>query len=381
MTARPCALVNLVGDFLTHPLAYFSAPPRLPLLPTTRSPQVEVDFQDYMDTMKQKGGGGCVFKIHTYSGPTYCAACHKLLTGIRHQGFQCERCGMDAHKQCRKDVPACPIGGGGGGAGGAESNEAVSKGKITLKSTSKAIGGLLKGFSRRGSSPLSSSLPKSDGKATKATKKVAKREANIEKGCRFVWDDISGNREEDWGYDAEAERTAYAIALRKKRGRRPSVAGLMGVLHIGGKPKKDADPAAAATAAAAAAAAAAEAERGVASANVQTRGRRSSADALEDLGRVQRGEITMGEFLAAGKPDGFGGPQDEAEGAEGASRGGRLRTLLSSGHLLEEDDQGARGVVEGAAPEGSVTAAGAEEAARAAAIAAEARRQLTGAGV
>jgi hypothetical protein len=233
-------------------------------------------------------------------------------------------------------------------------DETASKGKITLKATSKALGGLLKGFSRRGFP--SSALPKSDGKATKATKatkKVAKREANIEKGCRFVWDDISGNLEEDWGYDAEAERTAYAIALRKKRGRRPSVAGLMGVLHIGGKTKKDADPAAAATAAAtaeAAAEAAAEAERGAASANAvegsgtQTRDRRSSTDALEDLGRVQRGEMTMGAFLAAGRPDGFGGPLDEEEGGAGE-------------------------------------ATGAEEAARAAAIAAEARRQLAGAGV
>lgn len=42
-----------------------------------------------------------LFRLKTYTWPTWCAVCHQLLKGLRHQGFQCEACGLDCHSECQ----------------------------------------------------------------------------------------------------------------------------------------------------------------------------------------------------------------------------------------------------------------------------------------
>jgi hypothetical protein len=41
-----------------------------------------------------------VFKVKTYSTPTWCAVCNKLLVGLVRQGYSCKVCKMNVHKGC-----------------------------------------------------------------------------------------------------------------------------------------------------------------------------------------------------------------------------------------------------------------------------------------
>jgi len=43
--------------------------------------------------------------IHTYTKPTLCGFCKKLLTGMFKQGVQCKDCKFNAHKKCAEKVP------------------------------------------------------------------------------------------------------------------------------------------------------------------------------------------------------------------------------------------------------------------------------------
>uniref|UniRef100_A0A182J288 protein kinase C n=1 Tax=Anopheles atroparvus TaxID=41427 RepID=A0A182J288_ANOAO len=59
------------------------------------------------------GSGGCTpsikiphsFSIHTYTRPTVCQYCKKLLRGLFKQGVQCRDCHYNAHKKCIEKVP------------------------------------------------------------------------------------------------------------------------------------------------------------------------------------------------------------------------------------------------------------------------------------
>ena len=42
-----------------------------------------------------------LFRLASYARPTWCAVCGRLLVGIRHQGFKCEACGLDCHRDCQ----------------------------------------------------------------------------------------------------------------------------------------------------------------------------------------------------------------------------------------------------------------------------------------
>ena len=42
-----------------------------------------------------------LFRLASYARPTWCAVCDRLLVGIRHQGFKCEACGLDCHRECQ----------------------------------------------------------------------------------------------------------------------------------------------------------------------------------------------------------------------------------------------------------------------------------------
>ncbi|KAL7880580.1 hypothetical protein SRHO_G00028340 [Serrasalmus rhombeus] len=45
------------------------------------------------------------FHIHTYTKPTMCQHCHKLLKGLFRQGLQCSDCKFNCHRRCEPLVP------------------------------------------------------------------------------------------------------------------------------------------------------------------------------------------------------------------------------------------------------------------------------------
>lgn len=45
------------------------------------------------------------FTVHTYTRPTVCQYCKKLLRGLFKQGVQCKDCQYNAHKKCIEKVP------------------------------------------------------------------------------------------------------------------------------------------------------------------------------------------------------------------------------------------------------------------------------------
>lgn len=49
------------------------------------------------------------FALHTYTRPTICGSCKKLLKGLFKQGVQCKDCQYNAHKKCIEKIPKdCP---------------------------------------------------------------------------------------------------------------------------------------------------------------------------------------------------------------------------------------------------------------------------------
>jgi protein kinase D len=45
------------------------------------------------------------FQVHTYTRPTVCQFCKKLLRGLFKQGLQCNDCQYNVHKKCVDFVP------------------------------------------------------------------------------------------------------------------------------------------------------------------------------------------------------------------------------------------------------------------------------------
>lgn len=45
------------------------------------------------------------FSLHTYTRPTVCQYCKKLLRGLFKQGVQCKDCHYNAHKKCIEKIP------------------------------------------------------------------------------------------------------------------------------------------------------------------------------------------------------------------------------------------------------------------------------------
>lgn len=45
------------------------------------------------------------FQVHTYTRPTVCQHCKKLLRGLFKQGLQCNDCHYNIHKKCVEFVP------------------------------------------------------------------------------------------------------------------------------------------------------------------------------------------------------------------------------------------------------------------------------------
>lgn len=45
------------------------------------------------------------FVVHSYTRPTVCQLCRKLLKGLFKQGLQCKDCHYNVHKKCIEKVP------------------------------------------------------------------------------------------------------------------------------------------------------------------------------------------------------------------------------------------------------------------------------------
>lgn len=45
------------------------------------------------------------FVLHSYTRPTVCQYCRKLLKGLFKQGMQCKDCNYNAHKKCIENIP------------------------------------------------------------------------------------------------------------------------------------------------------------------------------------------------------------------------------------------------------------------------------------
>lgn len=45
------------------------------------------------------------FMIHSYTRPTICQHCKKLLKGLFRQGMQCKDCKFNVHKKCIEKIP------------------------------------------------------------------------------------------------------------------------------------------------------------------------------------------------------------------------------------------------------------------------------------
>lgn len=50
------------------------------------------------------------FFLHSYTRPTVCQFCKKLLKGLFKQGVQCRDCQYNAHKKCVEKVPKDCVG-------------------------------------------------------------------------------------------------------------------------------------------------------------------------------------------------------------------------------------------------------------------------------
>uniref|UniRef100_A0AAY5ERN4 protein kinase C n=1 Tax=Electrophorus electricus TaxID=8005 RepID=A0AAY5ERN4_ELEEL len=85
-------------------------PPLISMSKPSRSrPQSWADRPVWLG-LSEVGRGGRplvphTFHIHTYTKPTACQYCHRLLKGLFRQGLQCSDCKFNCHRRCESQVP------------------------------------------------------------------------------------------------------------------------------------------------------------------------------------------------------------------------------------------------------------------------------------
>uniref|UniRef100_A0A8D8IJ44 Serine/threonine-protein kinase n=1 Tax=Culex pipiens TaxID=7175 RepID=A0A8D8IJ44_CULPI len=76
---------------------------------TSGSASIRQNRSPSLGSSRTMGGGSIKiphsFSIHTYTRPTVCQYCKKLLRGLFKQGVQCRDCHYNAHKKCVELVP------------------------------------------------------------------------------------------------------------------------------------------------------------------------------------------------------------------------------------------------------------------------------------
>jgi len=90
------------GNFLAPPARDGSVSPSTKQRSTSmiggRPPEVDALFRNRVKIPH-------TFVIHTYTKPTQCHYCKKMLVGVFKQGVQCKDCRYNAHKKCSEKVP------------------------------------------------------------------------------------------------------------------------------------------------------------------------------------------------------------------------------------------------------------------------------------
>lgn len=80
----------------------------------SRSPSLGSQRGNISGTISSTSSGNCstqrckiphTFSLHSYTRPTVCQHCKKLLRGLFKQGVQCKDCHYNAHKKCIEKVP------------------------------------------------------------------------------------------------------------------------------------------------------------------------------------------------------------------------------------------------------------------------------------
>lgn len=94
-----CKLLQLKSLFFPH--IFSSTEQHVPSVRSSRSPSAGSRIG--MGLIDRKIPH--TFSVHTYTRPTVCQFCKKLLRGLFKQGVQCKDCQYNAHKKCIDKVP------------------------------------------------------------------------------------------------------------------------------------------------------------------------------------------------------------------------------------------------------------------------------------
>uniref|UniRef100_A0A4W5KB51 Serine/threonine-protein kinase n=1 Tax=Hucho hucho TaxID=62062 RepID=A0A4W5KB51_9TELE len=102
--------LNSVGTNAPELHLYLSWSPRVPFCPQPRTPSEARRFYTgrpvHLDKiLMSKVKVPHTFAVHSYTRPTVCQYCKRLLRGLFRQGLQCKDCKFNCHKRCAYKVP------------------------------------------------------------------------------------------------------------------------------------------------------------------------------------------------------------------------------------------------------------------------------------
>ena len=105
-------------------------------IPTTMQQQQEVRARMHL------------FRVSSFLRPTWCVVCKGVILGFRKQGFKCEECGVNVHKNCQLQAHAIApchslegsagVGGGVAGSGEGSARAIFSVFVVVVGATSAA---------------------------------------------------------------------------------------------------------------------------------------------------------------------------------------------------------------------------------------------------